>query len=201
MTRMRFPAVPGAAADARICFVCTGNLCRSPMAEVILREIAERAGLAERVFVGSGGTGDWHVGEQADARTVAALERRGYTLAAHRAKQFDVEWIELFDLIVTFDRSQTRAIEAELRQRSGAPMPLVRSLLSFDERFAEGAEVPDPYYGDAALFDEVCGTIEQACERLFAQFEPAIRATMTPGPQPDHRTAEGHAAPGSRHLG
>ena len=73
----------------RVSFVCTGNICRSPMAEAVLRSLAERAGLTDRLVIESAATGDWHVGEQADRRTLAALERAGYDASKHRARQFD----------------------------------------------------------------------------------------------------------------
>ena len=76
----------------RVCFVCTGNICRSPMAEVVFRALVERAGLADRIEVDSAGTGDWHVGAGADDRALLALTAGGYDGAAHRARRFDPRW-------------------------------------------------------------------------------------------------------------
>ena len=84
----------------RIAFVCLGNICRSPMAEVVMRSLVVRAGLADRISVASAGTGDWHVGERADPRTVETLAGRGYDGSQHRAQQFDAGW---------FDRAHVRA--------------------------------------------------------------------------------------------
>ena len=90
----------------RICMVCTGNICRSPMAEVVLRDLVERAGLGGKVVVTSAGTGEWHVGEHADPRTVAALEARGYDGSAHRARQFDASWFDDLDLVIALDHNR-----------------------------------------------------------------------------------------------
>ena len=156
----------------RVVFVCTGNICRSPMAEVVFRELAAQAGLADRVVSTSAGTGDWHVGERADHRTLAALERRGYDGSAHRARQFDLDAFRDNDLIVALDRSHERVL------RQWAPedghRDRISLLLSFDPT-APGPDVPDPYYADARMFDDVLGMIESASRALFRQLEPAIR--------------------------
>lgn len=161
-------------APFRLCFVCTGNICRSPMAEVVFRDIVSKAGLQHRVQVSSAGTGDWHVGEKADARTIAALARRGYDGELHRARQFETEWFERLDLVVVLDRSHERVL------RTWAPNDVeaskVQLLLSFDPALAAQSDVPDPYYSDAAMFDSVLATIETASRSLFAQLEPALRA-------------------------
>ncbi|WP_281173589.1 low molecular weight protein-tyrosine-phosphatase [Mycetocola saprophilus] len=155
-------------------FVCSGNICRSPMAEVILRGLAEEAGLASSLRIISTGTGDWHVGEQADHRTIAALARHGYDGSAHRAQKFQPEHYDEFDLLVALDRSHERVL------RAGAPTPedadKVALLLSFDSAQAHLRDVPDPYYADDAVFDAVFVMIRKACEQLFRQIQPAIRA-------------------------
>jgi len=156
----------------KICFVCTGNICRSPMAEAIFTELVANAGLQHRISISSAGTGDWHVGEPADERTINALAARGYNGAGHRARQFDPEWFSKLDLIVAFDRGQERIL------RTWAPSDQDRSkvqpMLSFDRHLAELIDVPDPYYSDAALFDHVLGLIERACGSLFRQITPGI---------------------------
>ena len=94
----------------RVVFVCTGNICRSPMAEIVFREFADAAGLRDRVGSTSAGTGDWHVGEQADQRTIDALARAGYDGSKHRARQFDPDDFPDIDLVVAFDRGQSRVL-------------------------------------------------------------------------------------------
>lgn len=157
----------------RICFVCTGNICRSPMAEVVFRDLVKRQGYESAIAVMSAGTGDWHVGENSDARTVAALAARGYDGTSHRAKQFDPDWFDKLDLVVVFDRSQERILKAWAA--SDADRGKVTLLLSFDQEQAGQVDVPDPYYSDAALFDTVLHTIEHASAALFRQIKPGIR--------------------------
>ncbi|KAA9089988.1 low molecular weight protein-tyrosine-phosphatase [Microbacterium radiodurans] len=156
-------------------FVCTGNICRSPMADVVFRWFVEQSGLGDRVASASAGTGDWHVGEPADARTLAALERRGFDGGRHRARRFTLVDFDRFDLIVALDRSHERVLANWARTTSDADK--VSLLLSFDPQAAGNLDVPDPYYADAGMFDEVLGMIESASRALFRQLEPAIRTT------------------------
>lgn len=165
--------MPSAAAPFRVAFVCTGNICRSPMAEVVFRDLAERAGLSAFVSSTSSGTGDWHVGEQADTRTIAALRRRGYDGTAHRARQFALEDFDRNDLIVALDRSHERILSSWAR--SPEDVDKLALLLSFDAAAGGALDVPDPYYGGPEMFDEVLGMIESAGRALFRQLEPAIR--------------------------
>lgn len=161
----------------RICFVCTGNICRSPMAETIFKAMVKKAGFERTVSVFSAGTGDWHVGEPSDERTLTALKAQGYDGAGHRARQFDPAWFSNLDLVVVFDRSQERILKAWAA--SEADSSKVQLLLSFDSDQAPLTDVPDPYYSDAAMFDQVLGMIERACAALFRQIEPGIRQGVT----------------------
>lgn len=164
---------PDEATPFRIIFVCTGNICRSPMAEVMLRDLITRSGLSGLITTSSAGTGDWHVGEQADHRAIAALSRQGYDGHHHRARQFDAAWFNQIDLVVVLDRGQERIL------RNWAPtehdQDKVRLLLSFDREQSELMDVPDPYYSDEARFDSVLNMIDRANQALFAQLAPAIR--------------------------
>ena len=160
----------------RICFVCTGNICRSPMAEAVFRTLIAAGGYESRLEVSSAATGDWHVGERADSRTIAALASRGYDASRHRARQFDPDWFAELDLVVVFDRGQERTLREWAGDESARAK--VQMLLSFDESGAT-AEVPDPYYSDAALFDTVLTTIERASIALFRQLEPVLRQGVT----------------------
>lgn len=157
----------------RICFVCTGNICRSPMAEAVFRELIRARGWEHQVSVHSAGTGEWHVGEASDPRTVATLAARGYDGGGHRARQFDVSWFDGLDLIIAFDRTHERIL------KSWAPDDDARAkvhlLLSFDPEAGGVLDVPDPYYSDAAMFDAVLAMIERSCTALFRQLEPGIR--------------------------
>jgi protein-tyrosine phosphatase len=154
-----------------VLFVCTGNICRSAMAEVVLRACAQRAGIGDRIVAASAGTGDWHVGERADARTLDALARLGYDGTRHRARQFTSEDFDRYDLVVALDRSHERALAGWAR--TPADLDKIALLLSFDGN--EALDVPDPYYAGPAMFDEVLAMIESASRALFRQLEPAMR--------------------------
>jgi protein-tyrosine phosphatase len=138
-----------------VVFVCTGNICRSPIAEKVFVHELEQAGLADAVHVSSAGTGSWHIGSPADERAAAVLRAAGYKVD-HIARQVDAEQLGA-DLIVALDRSHQRAL------RSLVPEPdRVRLLRSFDPDAPSGAEVPDPYYGDDDGFATVLEMIRAA---------------------------------------
>jgi protein-tyrosine phosphatase len=138
-----------------VVFVCTGNICRSPIAEKVFVHELEQAGLADAVHVSSAGTGNWHVGSPADERAAAVLRAAGYQVD-HIARQVDAEQLGA-DLVVALDNSHRRALQ------SLVPEPdRVRLLRSFDPDAPAGAEVPDPYYGDDDGFATVLEMIRAA---------------------------------------
>jgi len=156
----------------RICFVCTGNICRSPMAETVFSELVTRAGLDRAIAVSSAGTGDWHVGEKSDERTVTTLAAKGYDGSKHRARQFDPDWFDSLDLVIAFDRSHERILkEWATNERDRSKVHL---LLSFDKTQSGQQDVPDPYYSDPAFFDHVLSMVESATSALFDQIRPGI---------------------------
>ncbi|MFJ4223342.1 low molecular weight protein-tyrosine-phosphatase [Microbacterium sp. NPDC089695] len=161
----------------RVIFVCTGNICRSPMAEVVFRDLAERQGLGARIVSRSAGTGDWHLGERADHRTIDALTRRGYDGSQHRAKQFTFASFSDNDLVVALDRTHERNLREWARDEDEEGK--VALLLAFDPA-APSLDVPDPYYAGAEMFDSVLGMIEAATRGLFRQLEPALRQPRSP---------------------
>ncbi len=164
----------------RVCLVCMGNICRSPIAESVLRTKVERAGIGDLVEVDSAGTGDWHEGERMDQRASAELARRGYRSAGHRARQIGPSWLEDRDLILAMDRKNLRALlgMAAARDRGGRSGERIRLLRSFDPRSPAGAEVPDPYLGDAGEFAHVLVLIEAAAQELTAH----LAEMLTPRP-------------------
>jgi protein-tyrosine phosphatase len=130
----------------KVCLVCLGNICRSPMAEIVLRDELARAGLAGAVSVDSAGTGDWHIGERMHGPAQAELAGRGYDGAAHRARQIQPSWLAGYDLLVAMDRNNLASLR---RMAPPEDAPRVQLLRSFDPALAGDdpydGEVPDPY--------------------------------------------------------
>jgi protein-tyrosine phosphatase len=149
----------------RVCFVCTGNICRSPMAEVVFRARVADAGLDGLVEVDSAGTGGWHEGDGADPRTVAVLEGNGYA-AGHTARQFQPSWFSRLDLVVALDSGHLSALRRLAPTEQDAQK--VRLLRSYDPAAADDLDVPDPYYGGADGFEECLEMVEAASTGLLA---------------------------------
>ena len=148
-----------------ICFVCSGNICRSPSAALVLRARLEEAGLADSVRVTSAGIGGWHAGEPIDARAAAALRARGYP-TAHRAAQVGPEHLDA-DLLIAMDSTHAEDLEA----LTGDP-ERIRLLRSYDPASPLGdLDVPDPYYGGPEGFEEMLDLIEAAMPGLLAAVE------------------------------
>ncbi|MFI8765604.1 low molecular weight protein-tyrosine-phosphatase [Streptomyces sp. R-07] len=149
----------------RVCFVCTGNICRSPMAEHVFRRRVEEAGLGGLVEVDSAGTGGWHEGEGADPRTVAVLQENGYT-SGHTARRFRSSWFPALDLVIALDEGHLR----ELRELARTPdeAARIRLLRSYDPAAGAGLDVPDPYFGGREEFEECLEMVEAASEGLLA---------------------------------
>jgi low molecular weight protein-tyrosine phosphatase len=153
----------------RIVFVCTGNICRSPMAEVITRSLAGSAPvddgstLADHLDVRSAGTGPWHEGEPMHDYASEALVRAGYPAHRHVAHQFSPSALDRIDLLVALDRRHQQTLRG-----LGADPARTALLRSFDPAAGAAADVPDPYYGDTAVFDECRDMIAAACAGLVA---------------------------------
>lgn len=155
----------------RICFVCLGNICRSPTAHGVMERLVAGAGLDASIAIDSAGTAAYHVGELPDARSRAAARRRGIELT-HLARQFVAADLDRFDLVVAMDRQNL----LRLQQLAGArTAPRVVLLRSFDPTAAPGAEVPDPYDGGEAGFEEVLDQCERACAGLLAHVRGQLR--------------------------
>jgi protein-tyrosine phosphatase len=147
----------------RVCFVCLGNICRSPTAEAVMRDLVERAGLSGEIEVDSAGTGDWHAGQPPDRRSVATARNRGITVGG-RARQFKSGDWERFDYVLAMDRSNYDDLKASLPNAELAKkLSLIRS---FDPASPKGASVPDPYYSTDG-FDEVIDLCIAACGPLL----------------------------------
>jgi protein-tyrosine phosphatase len=154
----------------RICFVCLGNICRSPTAEAVMRHLSAREGLQSELLIESAGTGDWHVGEPRDRRSREVGERRGMPLAG-RARQFVPADFARFDWVLAMDGQNLEAL-LELAPDEAAAAK-VRRLRSFDPASPPDADVPDPYYGGPEGFDRVFDICVAACEGLLATLRRA----------------------------
>ncbi len=147
--------------------VCLGNICRSPMAEVLVRAELARAGLAGLVSVESAGTGDWHVGGPMDRLARAELTGRGLDGGTHRARQITPAWLDQFDLLVAMDASNLRSLRRMAARRDGAA-ERIRLFLSFDPQAPAGAQVPDPYGGPQGQFAAVFEMMRSAARGLVS---------------------------------
>jgi protein-tyrosine phosphatase len=147
----------------RLLFVCTGNICRSPLAEAIFRHQAEQAGQAALFDVDSAGTHGWHAGERADARARRVAQQRGVAVTSV-AREVEASDFERFDLILAMDRGHLR----ELRRRCPARL---RERVRLMGEWAEppGGDVPDPYSSDDEAFEQVFDLLEVCCRRLLAE--------------------------------
>jgi protein-tyrosine phosphatase len=152
----------------RICVVCLGNICRSPMAERVLAAELQNAGLAGRVVVDSAGTGDWHLGEPMDSRARAELTRRGHDGSGHEARQIQPGWLDDYDLLLAMDRSNLAGLRA---MAGGRPDLAGRIVLmrTFDPDAPDAAEVPDPYNGGPDDYVEVFDLVDAAARGLAGQ--------------------------------
>lgn len=154
-----------------VTFVCSGNICRSPMAEKMFAHQLAQRGLAERVRVSSAGTGGWHIGSGADERAVAVLRGHGYP-SEHRAAQMDDEHLSA-DLVIALGRNHERL----LRQAGVDPVRLAM-LRSFDPRSgAHPEDVEDPYYGTIADFEETFTVITAALPGLHDWVDEQLGAS------------------------
>lgn len=146
-----------------VCFVCLGNICRSPTAEGVMRRQVQEAGLAETVAIDSAGTGNWHLGEAPDARAQQAAKARGYDLSALRARQIEAVDFERFDLVLAMDAANL----AELHKRCPPQhREKVRLLMEFASD-PSARDIADPYFGGAQGFEQVLDQCENACRGLL----------------------------------
>jgi protein-tyrosine phosphatase len=148
----------------KVLFVCLGNICRSPLAEAVFRDLVVRAGLAERFHVESAGTASYHAGELPDPRTRAVAERRGIRLES-RARAIRRQDLATFDYILAMDADNLAGVR-RLADASG-PGAEVHLLREFDPQAGGDLAVPDPYYGGVGGFEHVQEVVERACAGLL----------------------------------
>lgn len=148
----------------RVLFVCLGNICRSPAAEGIMRDIVEREGASGKWIIDSAGTGRYHIGDLPDRRMRVHARQRGLELT-HRARQVDVEDFIDFDLIVAMDASNASNLRAMAPSVEAA-----RKVIPMADFFSPSARydyVPDPYYEGAEGFELVLDLLEDGCQNMF----------------------------------
>jgi protein-tyrosine phosphatase len=165
MTTLPPPRQPG---RYRIAVVCLGNICRSPVAEAVLTARIAEAGLADRVEVTSSGTGTWHLGEAMDARAAATLTAAGYDGRRHAAQRFDPGSLTDLDLVLAMDGANLADIRATVADLTDGDADRVRLFRDFDPD-EPGGDVPDPFYGEDAGFEEVLTIVERTAAVIVAQ--------------------------------
>lgn len=159
--------MPDSSSRRRILFVCLGNICRSPAAEIIFRKQVADAGRAEKFDIDSAGTIDHHQGAPPDPRMSEALRQKGFTIEG-RSRQIQPDDLLNFDLIVTMDESNLSDV---LRlDKTGRLHSKIRPFVSFC-RHHDDLRVPDPYYGGQRGFDHVIRMLEDGCEGILESLE------------------------------
>lgn len=155
-----------------VLMVCTGNICRSPTAEFVLRRKVEEAGLQEQVRIASAGTHDYHVGAPADDRSAEHALLRGYDLSRHLARQVQPQDFERYDLILALDDGHLELLEEDC---PASHRNKLRRLMEFAPGHLP-REVADPYYGGKEGFETVLDHIEAACDGLLRELSARVRA-------------------------
>ena len=141
------------------------------MADVVLTQRVDDAGLAGRVTVTSCGTGDWHVGQPMDERAAATLRANDFDPSAHRAQQFSASWLADNDLVLAMDAANLAEVRRVAARAEVQPEPdRVRLFGDFDP-VEPGGEVPDPYYGGEQGFEEVLVMVERTCSVLVSALQ------------------------------
>ena len=149
-----------------VCLVCLGNICRSPMAETVLRAELAAAGLDGAVVVDSAGTGDWHVGDSMDPDARAALASRGHDGSAHRARQFQASWLPGRDLILAMDARNLADLRRMARGEDADRIRLFGEVAGLTEG---GGDIPDPWGGGTEEFGHVLDLLGAAAPVIVAR--------------------------------
>ncbi len=149
----------------KLLFVCSGNICRSPTAEGVMRQLVLRDELQDRIVVDSAGMQSYHIGESPDPRSAALAATRGFPLDGQVARQVMTEDFETFDLLLGLDKGHVRQLERL------APPGVRDKVVLFLEHagVGRGREVPDPYYGSARDFELAFDLVLEGCEKLLAK--------------------------------
>jgi protein-tyrosine phosphatase len=157
-----------------VIFVCTGNICRSPTAEGVFRQLLLKSALQDRVRTDSAGTHDYHAGEPPDRRAIAHANSRGYDISGLRARQVTARDFEDFDLVLAMDRGHLRFMELLC-----APEHRSKLKLYLDFAGMKNADVPDPYGGGADGFEQVLDMVEAASGGLIDHIRDHLLCVST----------------------
>lgn len=158
----------------RVLFVCLGNICRSPAAEIIFNTAVCQHGLKENILADSCGTASYHTGQKPDDRMLAALQRAGFRYGGHRARTFSLADFQRFDLIIPQDESNRNNLTTLARNETDR-MRIIPMSHWFPKE-APYREVPDPYYGNASDFDVVVRLLQQSMLPLLSFIQADILA-------------------------
>jgi protein-tyrosine phosphatase len=170
-------------APYRVALVCLGNICRSPIAEVVLTDRLAKAGLADRVRVRSAGTGGWHVGDPMDRRAARTLSDAGYDPTRHRAQQLDASWYDDHDVLLVMDDDNLRDVRALAPHPEDADRVLM--FRDFDPALdgtdgsdgtSSDRDVADPYFGGDDGFLRVLAVVERTADRLTTELGTHVEA-------------------------
>lgn len=155
----------------RVLFVCLGNICRSPTAHGVFQQMVDDAGLGNQIEVDSAGTAAWHIGKSPDSRSTEHAKLRGYDLSPLRARQAVAADFDQFDYVLAMDKENLVSLQSICPK--GAKTAPQLFLYSFARNYNE-QEVPDPYYGGEAGFEQVLDLVEDACGGLLAEIRERL---------------------------
>ncbi len=176
-SRLPTPSAPG---RYRVALVCLGNICRSPMAQVVLEAAVADEGLQDSVEVMSAGTADYHVGRPMDRRAAATLTAAGYDASRHRAQQLPTEWLHDCDLVLAMDRDNLAEILEAADGADALPSGRVRLFRELDPRAGDegptqsAPDVPDPYYGGDDGFEHVLAIVTRTSRSLASELRTLL---------------------------
>lgn len=151
----------------KVLFICLGNICRSPTAEGIFRQQVAAAGLQDKIYIDSAGTSAMHTGKAPDQRSQATGLKRGYDLSTQKARQVNATDLEEFDYLLVMDKSNRQNVQAlatNVQQQQK-----IQLMLSYGT--SRLTQVPDPYYGGDAGFEQVVDLLEDSCAALLAHLQ------------------------------